>query len=447
VPFRISLPPASIVNIASTTALPAATVGVPYSFQLTAKGGTPPYRWTAVKPFPTGLTLSSAGTITGKPQKQGGFRATLEAADSAGNSVNRTFGIFISDPAPTNVRAGARRLLKSAGQDVCSQIPAETDFAPSDPRAVLAAALEAPKGVFIVEWLNPRGEVARMIRFDKSSDGPECLVDALPVAGQRAASDLGDWRVRLLWGYSAEVFTLKFHIGDKTPAAPARTGRAALLIGNSAYQKLPRAGPASSDLDPIENALREDGFEAVRKANVTLVDLREAVRSFSSTLHAGDTVLVYYSGWDIPSGGDDWLLPVNFDPGDPRPLSSKAYSVLRLQQLLEDQKAKLKFIMLDVSRQGAGKGLEAARADDSTAMVYAAPPGAAPKAGASSSGAFARALAEVLRKPGVNAKDALQNELPKAMARADSSSPPPLAILGGGADFVFCLAAASDKRE
>jgi hypothetical protein len=297
-----------------------------------------------------------------------------------------------------------------------------------------------------VEWLNPRGEVAQSKFLTKSSEGAECVVTALPVAGQRAASDPGNWRVRLLFQIN-EVFTLKFRIGDKTPVAPVRIGRVALVIDNSAYQKLTRSGPAPSDLDLIANALREDGFEVVRKANVTLADFRELVRSFSVALQAGDTAFVYYSGLAITSNGDDWLLPVNFDPNDPRPIASKAYSVLRLQQLLEDQKAKLKFIVLDVFRQGAGKGLEAARADDSTTMVYATPPGVAPKSAASNSGAFARALAEVLGKPGLNAKDALQNELPKTVARIDASSPPPLVIAGGGADFVFRPDAAPEKRE
>ena len=49
----------------TTTSLPDATVGAPYSQQLTASGGVAPYRWKAQGALPTGLTLSKAGVISG----------------------------------------------------------------------------------------------------------------------------------------------------------------------------------------------------------------------------------------------------------------------------------------------------------------------------------------------------------------------------------------------
>lgn len=44
-----------------------ATVGTPYSDQLVASGGIPPYVFTAVDPLPDGLTLAPDGTISGTP--------------------------------------------------------------------------------------------------------------------------------------------------------------------------------------------------------------------------------------------------------------------------------------------------------------------------------------------------------------------------------------------
>jgi hypothetical protein len=74
--------------------------------------------------------------------------------------------------------------------------------------------------------------------------------------------------------------------------------------------------------------------------------------------------------------------------------------------------------------------------DEATALIYSAPPGAA-KAAGPAAGVFARALAEVLDKPGMDARTALQLELPKAVARIATPSPAPVAIIGGGADFAF----------
>ena len=49
----------------STTPLPPATEGTPYSQQLTAVGGQAPYKWKAVGALPSGLTLSKKGVLSG----------------------------------------------------------------------------------------------------------------------------------------------------------------------------------------------------------------------------------------------------------------------------------------------------------------------------------------------------------------------------------------------
>ena len=458
-PFRISAPPASIVNIVSKTLLPAGAVTVPYYFQLTARGGTPPYKWMAVDPFPPGLTLSPTGTISGAPEQRGSYRATVEARDSAGNSVVRSLGVGIGVRAVER-RAGAPILVKSAS-DACSQTASQTDFSGSDATVVMGASVVAPKrSKGRVEWLNPRGEISLVSPYTKRVDGPECIVKLLPVAGHPPATDPGDWRVRLLW-QEAEAFTLKFSIsaakgvsaangagdGKSTAggknAVAARSGRVAVVIGNLGYEKLPAPGPSAADLDLVESALREDGFEVVRQANVNLENLRLIERTLGDT-QAGDTVVVYYAGYGIRTGGDDWWLPVNYDPGDSRAIQSKAYSVLRLLQVLEDSKATLKFIVLDeaavAGQPRENPGAVMGEVDEVTALVYSSPPAASPKPGTPGPAIFPRAFAEVLRKPGLDAGSVLQIELPKAVARLSPSGPAPVAFIGGGADFVFRVA-------
>jgi hypothetical protein len=434
--FKISTPPDSTVTMVSRTVLPSGTTGVPYYFQLTARGGVPPYRWTVLKSFPAGLSLSPAGTVTGTPEQRGSFRATVEAKDSNDGSVARTFGIGIGAPA-AEARNAAHILLKSAVPDACSQTTSQTEFSVSDLSVVLATLVRARKGSEgRIEWLNPRGEVAVTKRVPKTAEGPECIVQALPLAGQRAASAPGDWRVRLFWR-DAEMFTLNFSIagaGGPANPAPARGGRLAVVLGSS----------APSDLDLVATALHDDGFEVVRNAGANLEELRQVERTLSDKLHEGDTVLVYYAGSSVRSGGDEWLVPANYDRADPRPIQSKAYSVLRLLQWLEDSKASLKFVILDAAgvsgepRENAGAVM--GEVDDSTALVFSSPPGAAAKAASPAPDVFGRAFAEVLRKPGLDARDVLQIELPKAISRLAPSGPQPTAILGGGADFVFRIA-------
>ena len=51
----------------TTTSLPAATRGTPYSVQLTAAGGATPYRWKKLTKLPKGMKLSSGGVLSGTP--------------------------------------------------------------------------------------------------------------------------------------------------------------------------------------------------------------------------------------------------------------------------------------------------------------------------------------------------------------------------------------------
>jgi hypothetical protein len=79
----------SLIGPAPTTPfLPNATIGVPYSAQLTAAGGTPPYTW-ALAPtspgLPAGLNLSADGKIAGTPSGPASiYDFTVRIMDSAG---------------------------------------------------------------------------------------------------------------------------------------------------------------------------------------------------------------------------------------------------------------------------------------------------------------------------------------------------------------------------
>lgn len=66
----------------STTQLPDATSNTPYTAQLAATGGTPPYAWSTRSALPAGLTMSSAGTISGTPTAAGQSMVTVAVADS-----------------------------------------------------------------------------------------------------------------------------------------------------------------------------------------------------------------------------------------------------------------------------------------------------------------------------------------------------------------------------
>ncbi len=72
----------------TTTSLPPGTVGVPYSVQLEAVGGTPPYTWNKYRPkgmgtLPRGVILSKSGLISGAPQRAGTYSIVVKCLDSS----------------------------------------------------------------------------------------------------------------------------------------------------------------------------------------------------------------------------------------------------------------------------------------------------------------------------------------------------------------------------
>src|SRR3970040_1526198 len=73
-------------KITTTSPLPQATRGTPYSYQLEVTGGAPPYVWTIVEgSLPAGLTMSSSGLISGTPTSDANtfsFKVTVESSET-----------------------------------------------------------------------------------------------------------------------------------------------------------------------------------------------------------------------------------------------------------------------------------------------------------------------------------------------------------------------------
>jgi hypothetical protein len=77
--------------------LASATNGLPYSFALTATGGVPPYSWNALGALPDGLTLNSAGLLSGTPMARipGDFQLAVSVTDTRGVSTTGNFTLTV----------------------------------------------------------------------------------------------------------------------------------------------------------------------------------------------------------------------------------------------------------------------------------------------------------------------------------------------------------------
>jgi hypothetical protein len=85
-------------TITTPTALPSATLGVPYSQALAVTGGTPPFTWAATG-LPAGLAIApSTGVISGTPTASGAFTPQVTATDSTSAVATKSFTLAVISP-------------------------------------------------------------------------------------------------------------------------------------------------------------------------------------------------------------------------------------------------------------------------------------------------------------------------------------------------------------
>ena len=98
------------INIVSglridTNSLPAGIVGKSYQQTLSASGGAAPYSWSlAGGNLPGGISLSSAGVLSGTPSTTGTFSLVVRVTDSSAppQSTTQAFGVVFTNPISIN---------------------------------------------------------------------------------------------------------------------------------------------------------------------------------------------------------------------------------------------------------------------------------------------------------------------------------------------------------
>jgi sugar lactone lactonase YvrE len=109
----------------SPASLTAGTVGRSYYQTLTASGGTTPYTYSVTSgSLPAGLTLTTAGVLSGTPKAGGSFGVTIQAKDAKGFTGSQAYRLVINAPtialSPTSLSAGTvgrsyRQTLTASG--------------------------------------------------------------------------------------------------------------------------------------------------------------------------------------------------------------------------------------------------------------------------------------------------------------------------------------------
>jgi hypothetical protein len=104
-----------------TASLPNGTTGSAYSSAISAAGGTAPYRWSvSVGTLPVGLSLSSAGVLSGTPSAAAEYNFTVTVKDSSTpiQSASEAYQIQINTGGGTNNLSVTTNTLTDAVQNV-----------------------------------------------------------------------------------------------------------------------------------------------------------------------------------------------------------------------------------------------------------------------------------------------------------------------------------------
>jgi uncharacterized caspase-like protein len=95
--------------------------------------------------------------------------------------------------------------------------------------------------------------------------------------------------------------------------SPALAGkRVALIIGNSAYQKVPPLTNPTSDAAALAAMFKAAQFDSVElKFDLPATELRRTLREFAARTRDADIAVVYYAGHGIELDGNNFLVPVD----------------------------------------------------------------------------------------------------------------------------------------
>lgn len=231
-----------------------------------------------------------------------------------------------------------------------------------------------------------------------------------------------------------------------TPAAPAlvkpvsaarlqataakQRRRVALVIGNSAYRKVPELKNPQKDADAVAASLRNIGFETVTlAADVTREKLIDALRGFANEAEKADWAMVYYAGHGIEVNGQNYLIPVDAQLAADRDVQFEAVPLEQVLAALEGAK-KLKLVLLDACRdnpfapqmrkttapdvvaaastaggavgtRSIGRGLGEVKVQGASLVVFAAKHGQTALDGEGVNSPFAVAMVQRMATPGV----------------------------------------------
>jgi formylglycine-generating enzyme required for sulfatase activity len=215
------------------------------------------------------------------------------------------------------------------------------------------------------------------------------------------------------------IFVAALLAGAASSAAQ-EAKRFALLIGNEAYDpSIGRLANPHNDVAALEQALKGLGFVVTVERDAGLGALTRAVNAYARRLQAAgpDAIgLFYYSGHGASDGSTNYLIPVDVKTTEAGELWDES---LRLTEITRKLKAEAgnatHFVVFDacrntlkLTRPGSravvqSKGFVPVAQENGMLIAYATAEGELASDVGTAAGPYAKALAEEIVKPGIEA--------------------------------------------
>jgi formylglycine-generating enzyme required for sulfatase activity len=206
------------------------------------------------------------------------------------------------------------------------------------------------------------------------------------------------------------AFALLVAMLAAAPVAQAEK-RVALVVGNSAYQQVPRLTNPANDAADVAAALKKLGFQVIEGFDLDKAAFDRKVRDFAGALKGADAGVLFYAGHGMQVAGENYLVPIDAKAEDATALEFEMLRVAMIHRIMEQQ-TNTNILFLDACRDNplarnlargmgtrstdVGSGLARIESGVGTLISFSTQPGNVALDGAGRNSPFAGALVKQL---------------------------------------------------
>jgi Caspase domain len=213
--------------------------------------------------------------------------------------------------------------------------------------------------------------------------------------------------------------------------------RIALVIGNSAYQKVANLANPAHDAQDISESLKRLGFTVNTVADADFDGFRRALRDFGRMAAKADMAVFYFAGHGVEIDGNNWLLPTDAELKSDVDAGTEGIGLRSAMDAVAAAKT-LGLVILDACRNNPFSGMRRAVATrnvqmlglapvapaDNVLVAYAARDGTVAADGAGRNSPYAAALLKHIETPGLEVDFLFRNVRDDVMSATKNEQQP-----------------------